>query len=429
MAQETVSTAPPHAPRAPLEARRRPPRAGRGRRRAAVLGVLVGLAAAAFSALPRPGIPHGDWSPGNAMEGCGAAAFRYRASPLHRVLMGDGYRDVWAEVICIPIVNLREGGFTPLRAGGGRQTRSLRLRGADGREYVFRSLDKDQAKALGPLPGLLVGSIRQDQVSALHPGASLVAAGLQDAAGVLNPTPRLEVMPTRPWLSEEYAPDFGMMAGTVQPFPRRGFAGAERVVDTDSLWAALRRAPGDRVDTQAYLVARLMDVYMGDWDRHEGQLRWARFRRGNAGSWVVIPRDRDYAFSNYGGVIPGLARRVDPKIVRFDTAYRDLHGLLVKSRELDARLLCGVSAAAWDSTAVALSRVLDDDAIAAAVRRMPPQWIARSPALEPTLRARRDRLPAAARRFREHLHADGGCQADTNPNAHANATNATNATG
>ncbi|HYR11036.1 MAG TPA: hypothetical protein VEQ60_24865 [Longimicrobium sp.] len=408
MALEPVSTTPSHAPPAAPHARRRPPRAGRGRRRAAVLGVLAGLIAAAMSALPAPGIPHGDWSAGRGMEGCGAVAYRYRASPLHRWLMGDGYRDVWAETICIPIVNLR-GGFTPLRAGGGRQTRSLRMRGADGREYVFRSLDKDQAKALGPLPRLLMGRIRQDQVSALHPGASLVAAGLQDAAGVLNPAPRLEVMPTRPWLSEAYAPDFGMMAGTVQPYPRRGFAGAERVVDTDSLWAELRRAPGDRVDTRAYLVARLMDVYMGDWDRHEGQLRWARLRRGGEGSWTVIPRDRDYAFSDYGGVIPGLARRVDPKIVRFDTAYRDLRGLLVKSRELDARLLCGVSAAAWDSTAATLARVLDDDAIAAAVGRMPPQWIRRSPTLEPTLRARRDRLPAAARRFRQHLHADGGC--------------------
>jgi hypothetical protein len=284
---------------------------------------------------------------------------------------------------------------------------------------VFRSLDKDQAKALGPLARLLMGRIRQDQVSALHPGASLVAAGLQDAAGVLNPTPRLEVMPTRPWLSEEYAPDFGMMAGTVQPYPRQGFAGAERVVDTDSLWAELRRAPGDRVDARAYLVARLMDVYMGDWDRHEGQLRWAWFRRGGEGSWVVIPRDRDYAFSDYGGVIPGLARRVDPKIVRFDTAYRDLRGLLVKSRELDARLLCGVSAAAWDSTAASLSRVLHDDAIAAAVQRMPPQWIRHSPTLEPTLRARRDRLPAAARRFRQHLHAGGACRAGTNADANA----------
>jgi hypothetical protein len=150
---------------------------------------------------------------------------------------------------------------------------------------------------------------------------------------------------------------------------------------------------------------------MGDWDRHEGQLRWARMRRGEEGVWIVVPRDRDYAFSDYRGVLPDLARRVDPKIVRFDTAYRDLPGLLVKSRELDRRLLCGVSAAAWDSTAASLADVLDDLAISAAIHRMPREWIARTAALEGTLRARRDRIPQAARRFRQHLHAGGGCRA------------------
>lgn len=377
----------------------------------ALLLALAVLLGAATCALPRPGIPRGDWVPSRAGYGVGVVAERYRASPLHRWLMGDGYRELWSATIEAPVVDLRgyAGGLTPLRAGGGRQTRSLRLRGADGREYVFRSLDKDQARALAPLPRLLMGRARQDQVSALHPGASLVAAGLQDAAGVLNPTPHLAVMPTRPWLPQDFADDYGMLPGTLQVFPRRGFAGADQVVDTDELWAELRRRPGDRVDTRAYLTARLMDVYMGDWDRHEGQLRWARMERGGRGEWVIIPRDRDYAFSDYRGVLPGLARRVDPKIVRFDGEYRDLRGLLVKSRGLDRRLLCGVSAAAWDATAAATVRVLSDSVITASVQRLPRQWVARSATLAATLRARRDRLPDAARRFRQHLHAGGGC--------------------
>jgi hypothetical protein len=405
MARETFSSTAPHAPAAPSVPPPRPP-AGtlRDRLAAAVAGVLAGLAAAGAGALPAPGIPQSEWRMAGRAEAHGVAADRYLASRPHRALMGDGYREAWAAAIEAPVVDLER--FKPLERSGGRQTRGLRLRGADGKEYAFRSLDKDQAKALGPLPRLLMGQVRQDQVSALHPGAALVAAGLQDAAGVLNPAPRLVVMPA---VLPDSLADFALLPGTLQEYPRRGFAGADRVVGTDSLWAELRRAPGDRVDERAYLVARMMDVYMGDWDRHEGQLRWARIDSGGVRSWIVIPRDRDYAFSDYDGVIPGLARRVDPKIVRFDTAYRDLHGLLVKSRELDRRLLCPVPAAAWDSVAASLTAVLDDAAIAAAVRRMPRAWVARSPALEPTLRARRDRLPQAARRFRQHLHAGGGC--------------------
>lgn len=398
------------APTAPEPARlpppRRPSRAARWG--AAALFVVVAVAAAGTCGLPRPGIPRAHWTRAEGAEAVVAVAPRYRASAFHRFWMGDGYRDLWATPIRAPLVDLRgfAGGLTPLRRGGGRQTRALRLRGADGREYVFRSLDKDQAQALSPLRRALAGRIRQDEVSALHPGAALVAAGLEDAAGIPNATPRLAVMPDVPALGE-YRADFGGLPGTLQEFPRKGFAGSGRVEGTDELWEALRRAPRDRVDARAYLAVRLMDVYLGDWDRHEGQLRWGRMERGGSGTWIPIPRDRDYAFADYRGVLPGLARRFDRKIVRFDTAYRDLPGLLVKPREMDERLLCALPASAWDSTAASMARALTDGAIAAAIGRMPREYVARSAPLAATLRARRDRLPDAARRFYAHLHT--GC--------------------
>ena len=42
------------------------------------------------------------------------------------------------------------GGLTATQRGGGEQTKSLRFKGADGREYQFRSLDKDPVAALPP---------------------------------------------------------------------------------------------------------------------------------------------------------------------------------------------------------------------------------------------------------------------------------------
>ena len=377
----------------------------------ALLLALVVLLAASTCALPRPGMPDRAPVPAGAASVTTVAADRYRAGPVRRWLMGPGYRAVWAAPVRVEVLDLRRfaGGLAPLRRSGGRQTRGLRLRGADGHVYVFRSVDKDQAGALGPVARIAMGRVRQDQVGALHPAAALVAGGLQDAAGIPNAPARLAVMP-----GEGLGPfraDFEGLLGTIQEYPGEGFAGHARVLDTDELWAALRRTPADRVDARAYLAARLMDVYLNDWDRHEGQLVWGRVERGGRGEWVVIPRDRDYAFSDYRGVLPGLARRVDAKIVRFDGAYRDLEGLLVKARPLDRRLLCALPAAAWDSTAAAMSRALSDRAITESVGRMPREYVARSAPLAATLRARRDRLPDAARRFRQHLHAGGGCAA------------------
>ena len=45
---------------------------------------------------------------------------------------------------------------------------------------------------------------------------------------------------------------------------------------TDAMFDSLRRDPTEHIDALEYLTARLMDIYMGDWDRHSGQWEWAR---------------------------------------------------------------------------------------------------------------------------------------------------------
>lgn len=412
MARETtLTTEPTHSadasrrgPASPATARRR----GRGRRVAAGLGVLCGLVAAGLFALPRAELPPGDFRVEAGGHAVGRAAARYGASPPHRWLLGGGYRELWATPVRVPVLDLRTfaGGLTPERRGGGNQTRSLRFRGTDGRGYVFRSVDKDQGGRLGPLARAVFGRVRQDQVSALLPGAARVSDGLQDAAGVPHVEPRLVVMPDDPALGPHRA-DFAGLLGMIEENPADGFAGAARVVDTEELAAELRARPADSVDARAYLAARLMDVYLGDWDRHEGQWRWGRVEGGR---WIPIPRDRDYAFADYEGLLPGLARRVDPKIVRFDGEIRDLHGLMVEAQPLDSLFLCPLPAAAWDSAAASLRAALTDAAITSAVRQLPAEYTAAVGAeLGATLRTRRERLPAVARDYRRRLHVFGPC--------------------
>jgi hypothetical protein len=411
MARETaVSTEATHPAHSPAPART--PSRGRRWLRRGVLGAAV-LAAlgAATCALPPARLPPGGFARTGA-EAAGVAATRYRAGPVRRALLGDGYRDAWAAPIRVPVLDLDTfaGGLTPLRRGGGNQTRSLHLRGADGRAYVFRSTDKDQGGRLGPFARGTFGRVRQDQVGALHPAAAVVADGLLDATDVPHADPRLVAMPDHPRLGE-HRTEFAGLLGIIEQNPQDGFAGARRVVDTDELWAELRARPAETVDARAFLAARLMDVYLGDWDRHEGQWRWGRMEDAGGARWVAIPRDRDYALADYGGLFPALARRVDPKIVRFDGGIADLGGLMVEARPLDARFLCPLPAAAWDSAAASLRAALTDSAIDASVRRMPAAHVRLDGAeLVSTLRARRDRLPATARDFRRRLRAGGACE-------------------
>lgn len=396
---------------APAASLRPPRRSARWPRRVAGgFVVLVGLVAAGTCALPRAGLRHEAFERRGA-DAVGVAATRYRASPLRRALLGDGWRDAWAAPVRVPVLDpgTFAGGLTPTRRGSGNQTRGLHLRGADGRLYVFRSTDKDQGGRLRPLARATLGRVRQDQVSALHPAAALVAAGLMDATEVPHARPQLVAMADHPRLGEHRG-DFAGLLGIIEESPNDGFAGARRVVDTEELWGELRARPADSVDARTFLAARLMDVFLGDWDRHEGQWRWGRMEAGGAARWVPIPRDRDYVFADYRGLLPAVARRFNPKIVRFDSEIRDLGGLLVDARPLDARFLCPLPLAVWDSAAASLRTALTDSAIDASVRRMPPAYLRRDGAeLSATLHARRDRLPAAARDFRRRLHVDGAC--------------------
>ncbi|MDQ3811454.1 MAG: hypothetical protein M3336_14305, partial [Chloroflexota bacterium] len=290
----------------------------------------------------------------------------YRAGWLHALLFGRHYRNLWSTPLRVEVLNLHEfaGGLQPLQVGGGLQTRSLRFRSRDGREYVFRSVDKDPSAVLpAALRETVVDRIVQDQISAAHPVAPLVASALLDAAGVLHAEPRLVVLPDDSALGE-FRAEFAGVLGLIEERPTddpghaSGFAGATKVIGTDALFRRLQRDATERVDTRAYLAARLMDMFLGDWDRHGDQWRWARMGKGDASPWVPIPRDRDQVFAKYDGILLDFVRPSYPQLVEFSASYPGIVGLTWQGRVLDRRLLTGLERPVWDSVAAALQRRL-----------------------------------------------------------------------
>ena len=334
---------------------------------------------------------------------------QYRAGWLHRVMLGRHYRDLWTTPVRVAVLDLARvgGGLTPAKRGGGRQTKSLRFQGVDGRVYVFRSVDKDPAGAMPPeLRRTFVQDILQDQISSSHPAGALVVAPLLDAAGVLHVEPRLYVLADDARLGE-FRRGFAGMLGQLEERPPKVpdeedtvFTGVTKIVSTTKLWEELDRDPANRVDSRAYLTARLLDVYVGDWDRHADQWRWARFDEGDARVWRPIPRDRDQAFSRLDGFLPWLARYYHPDVVGFGRSYPDMVGLNWDARALDRRLLTDLERQVWDSTAAALQVRLSDSVIDAAVRRLPAEYYRLDGAvLARSLKQRRDGLGQAAGRF------------------------------
>ena len=327
-------------------------------------------------------------------------------------MLGAHYRDLWTTPVDVAVLDLSHsgGGLTPTACGGGRQTKSLRFSGGDGREYAFRSVDKDPTAALPPqLRTTIAREVVQDQTSSAHPGGPLVVAPLLESAGVLNARPLLVVLPSDPRLAPFSCVHAGML-GTIEERPRDpsggkpGFAGTADVAGTAKLFEHLGDNPDHRVDARAYLAARLMDFLVGDWDRHQDQWRWGRFDSAGVHWWRPIPRDRDQAFSRLDGVLLWVAAFYQPQLVSFEDEYPSAARLGITARPLDRRLLSALERPAWDSIAVALRRQLTDSVIQTAVGALPAEYRgAGAPALEGALRRRRDRLPDIAAEFYRHL--------------------------
>lgn len=187
--------------------------------------------------------------------------------------------------------------------------------------------------------------------------------------------------------------------------PARGFAGSPQVVGTETLLERLTEDPeANRVDARAYLRVRLLDILIADWDRHPGQIRWARADSAGIHLWRPIPEDRDYAFVSYDGVLTRLARwLVAPRARPYRAEYRpELYHLVKSGLELDRLILTDLPAEEWAAVARDVRARLTDEAIDTALRTMPDGWhrIGAAP-LRAILRARRDALPGQVSSFRD----------------------------
>jgi len=332
----------------------------------------------------------------------------YEAGWLHKVFFGEHWRQVWTAPVKVPLINLSTfaGGLTPLRQGGGFQTRSLRFQGQDGRLYVFRSVNKDPRKVLPEdLRDTFAADVFQDQISSSHPAAALVVDVLADAVGVLHARPLLCMLPDDERLAQ-FRQDFAGIIGIIEEYPTEGpndsagFAGSTKIVSTLKLFEKLDENSEDRVDSRAFLRARLLDILVGDWDRHIDQWRWARFKQNGADVYYPIPRDRDQAFARLDGALPWVSIRMVDQFESFTDDVRSVYGYTFSGRYLDRRILVDLSRPVWDSVTASVIARWTDAVIDSAVGRLPGtlhekggDWLAAA------LKSRRDDLTRASDKY------------------------------
>lgn len=309
--------------------------------------------------------------------------------------MGKNYRQEWNTPVKAPVMRISTemGGLTPTKRGGGKQTKSLRLKDANGREYNLRSIKKFiTAKTLpGDLESELARDLVADGVSASYPYSALSMPVLSEAAGVPWYRVKLVYIADDPALGE-YREDFKDMLAL---FEHRLPDTVKKDYDTDEVAEKLKDDNDNEVDQLGLLKLRLLDMFVMDFDRHEDQWIWGAYDKDKGKVFFAVARDRDQVFYINQGLLPGMASWpwLVPQLEGFKPEARNIKRFNFAARNLDRFFLNKLTEQDWKRAAEELVARMTDEVLERALRQQPKEIYAFSgPSIVQTLKERRNHL-------------------------------------
>lgn len=311
------------------------------------------------------------------------AGAEYEINGFTQLFMGKLYRDAWTTTIEVPILDLGKtlGGLKPLERGGGAQTQSLKLGATNGKEYVFRSVNKNPIQALpNDLKTDFFSYLARQSTATQNPYGALAAAKLLDHTAILHARPKLYALPDDPRLGiyrEEFADMLGMLEDRPKK-PKKGKAGsfdADEILRSYQLFTKLYDDHDNQMDKEALLNARVFDIWAGDRGRHEENFKWAGFKQEKGTLYRPIPRDRDHIFSRLNGLLPWIIDQPWglPFFENFGYKIKDIRSLNYSARHLDRSLLADASREDWLVASRQLQATFSDEIIEEAMQAMPQE--------------------------------------------------------
>jgi hypothetical protein len=296
-------------------------------------------------------------------------------SGMRKFFEGQNYRPEWSTPVNMKVFNLKKekGGLTIISFGGGKHTRSLTLKdNKNGKLWVLRTVDKGESE---PVPtgfqGVLSSGIIKDLNSASHPYAAFTVPELANALHIPVGNPELFFVPDDP--------AFGfyrqLFAGKVCLLEEKNSSLAKAdTKSTGTVFNNMLNENDNRPNQAAVLKARLLDMLIGDWDRHFDQWKWIEKDTVNGTIYYPVPKDRDQALFNSDGFLTKLLTgRIMPFLKGFRKDIPDMDWLGYTARDFDRIFLTEPDAGVWKSSITDFSEKLTDSIIRNAVHHLPPE--------------------------------------------------------
>ncbi|WP_437921948.1 BamA/TamA family outer membrane protein [Sphingobacterium sp. LRF_L2] len=311
-----------------------------------------------------------------------------------RFWFGDSYRKLYNTPVEMRILHLGEehGGLSVVKLGGGMQTQSLRLVDAQGREWVLRSIQKYPERSLPEnLRHTIVKDIVQDQISITHPFGALTVPPFNVALDIPHASPELVFVGDDEHLGE-YRSIFKNRPYMFEP--RMPFEDSK----TDNTQKVIRKALADndtQIEQRLTLRARLLDMILGDWDRHEDNWRWDPEKEKGKRIYTPVPRDRDKVYYKTSGVLPVLLSKqwLKAHLQPFSPHIRNVSHWNFNARHFDRFFLTHLDEKDWKKEIKFMQKTLSDSLIEGAIAQMPDTIVALSGGeLIHNIKSRRDEL-------------------------------------
>lgn len=304
--------------------------------------------------------------------------YQVQASPnlksggYRKLFWGENYRKEWKQPITVPILDLgiEAGGLKPVKQEGALQTKVLRLSDKNQKEWVLRAVEKfPEAVIPTDLRTSFSEFVLDNGVSGAYPYASLSIPVLEKAAGIPTVRRKLVYVPDDPRL-DRFRTGF---KNTLALLEEREPIGVGKTYTTEALILLLAKNIDDHVDQKAALKARLMDNFIMDFDRHDGQWQWATKDTGKGKIYYPLPRERDQAFFINEGLLSSFLRKpwFMPQIQGFRAKAYNIKTFNKTARNFDRFFLTALSAQDWQRTIDSFLLQMTDEVIEASLRQQP----------------------------------------------------------
>jgi len=293
-----------------------------------------------------------------------------KKSGIYKVFFGRNYRTIWAAPVSMRVMHIatEKGGLAITDLGGGKQTKSLQLKDSAGHEWALRTVNKFPERALPKVERhTIIQDILKDQVSTSNPYAALTVPPMAEAIGIPHTHPEIVFIPDDPALGK-YRKEF---ANQVFLFEERKPLDNTKTDKTEKVQKALEKDNDVKADQKQLLRARLLDMIIGDWDRHGDQWIWEKYKNSIGTIYEPLPHDRDKVYYSTSGVFPWFAAIFKPQLQPFGKRIKQIDRWNLNNIYFDFYFLNRLDRHDWEEQINYVQRKLTDSVITASVKLLP----------------------------------------------------------